>query len=109
MLLTEALFQRHASGHITLVAESSGQLVGMLHLRRPRHISMLFVLSSVQRRGIGRGLLAAAAALVGDAHGEFTVHSSPNAVPAYEQLGFRVTGQEQCSHGIRFVPMERRP
>jgi len=99
----EALSQRHESGHITLVAEHSGELVGMLHLREPCHVSMLFVQSSRQRGGIARGLLAAA----GDTDCEFTVSSSPNAVSAYECLGFRITGSEQCVHGIRFVPMQR--
>lgn len=103
----EALSQRHDSGHITLVAEHSGELVGMLHLRRPRHVSMLFVQSSRQRGGIARGLLAAVGSLAGDTDCEFTVNSSPNAVSAYERLGFRVTAQEQCIHGIRFVPMQR--
>jgi hypothetical protein len=64
---------------------------------------MLFVRSSRQRGGIARGLLAAA----GDAKCAFTVNSSPNAVSAYERLGFRITGSEQCLHGIRFVPMQR--
>lgn len=103
----EALSQRHKSGHITLVAEHSGELVGMLHLRELRHVSMLFVQSSRQRSGIARGLLAAAGALAGDTDIGFTVSSSPNAVSAYERLGFRVTGSEQCIHGIRFVPMQR--
>jgi GNAT superfamily N-acetyltransferase len=103
----EALSQRHESGHITLVAEHSGELVGMLHLREPCHVSMLFVQSSRQRGGIGRGLLAAASTLAGDADCEFTVSSSPNAVSAYERLGFCITGSEQCAHGIRFVPMQR--
>jgi GNAT superfamily N-acetyltransferase len=103
----EALSQRHKSGHITLVAEHTGELVGMLHLREPRHISMLFVQSSRQRGGVARGLLAAAGALAGDTNCEFTVNSSPNAVSAYERLGFRTTGSEECLHGIRFVPMQR--
>jgi len=103
----EALSQRHESGHFTLVAEQSGELVGMLHLRKPSHVSMLFVQSSRQRSGIGRGLLAAADALAGDMDREFTVSSSPNALSAYERLGFRITGLEQCVHGIRFVPMQR--
>lgn len=103
----EALSQRHKSGHITLVAEHSGELVGMLQLREPRHVSMLFVQSSWQRGGIARGLLATAGALVGDPDCEFTVSSSPNAVSAYERLGFRITGSERCVHGIRFVPMQR--
>src|SRR4029453_14527097 len=51
----EAISQRHKSGHLTLVAEHSGKLVGMLHLREPCHISMLFVQSCHQRGGIGRG------------------------------------------------------
>ena len=102
----EAISQRNASGHITLVAERSGELVGMLHLREPCHVSMLFVQPSLQRSGIGRGLLAAAGAFAGDVDREFTVHSSPNAVPAYERLGFRITGPEQCVQGLRFVPMK---
>jgi len=103
----EALSQRHKSGYITLVAEHSGELIGMLHLREPRHVSMLFVQSSRQRSGIARGLLAAAGTLAGDINCEFTVSSSPNAVSAYERLGFRITGSEQCINGIRFVPMQR--
>jgi hypothetical protein len=39
----DALSQRHDLGHVTLVAESSGELVGMLHLRNLCHVSMLFV------------------------------------------------------------------
>ena len=100
----EALSQRHKSGHITLVAEHSGELVGMLHLREPRHVSMLFVQSSRQRGGIARGLLAAAGALAGDTDCEFTVSSSPNSVSAYERLGFRITGSEQSFTAFALCP-----
>jgi hypothetical protein len=75
----------------------------MLHLREPCHVAMLFIRSSLQRSGVGRGLLAFA----GDTNCEFTVNSSPNTVAAYKRLGFRVTGSEQCVHGIRFIPMQR--
>jgi GNAT superfamily N-acetyltransferase len=78
----------------------------MLHLREHSHVSMLFVRSSHQCRGIGRGLLSAARKLPGDSGRGFTVSSSPNAVSAYERLGFHITGAEQCVHGIRFIPME---
>ena len=104
---TDALSQRHGSDHVTLVAEHSGELVGMLHLRKPCHVAMLFVRFSFQHKGIGRKLLAAAAALVGDPDCKFTVNSSPNAVPAYEHLGFHAIGSEQCVHGIRFIPMRK--
>jgi GNAT superfamily N-acetyltransferase len=103
----EALSQRQKSGYITLVAEHSGELIGVLHLRELRHVSMLFVQSSRQRGGIARGLLAAASALAGETNCDFTVSSSPNAVSAYERLDFRITGPEQCLRGIRFVPMQR--
>jgi GNAT superfamily N-acetyltransferase len=103
----DALSQRHDFGHVTLVAEHSAELVGMLHLRSLCHVSMLFVRPSFQHKGVGRGLLAAAGTLVGDANCEFTVNSSPNAVSAYEHLGFHTIGAEQCIRGIRFIPMRR--
>jgi hypothetical protein len=37
----DALSQRHDLGHVTFVAEQSGELIGMLHLRNLRHVSML--------------------------------------------------------------------
>jgi hypothetical protein len=47
----DALSQRHASGHAIYVAERGGELVGMLHLRAPCHVAMLFVpvVASAQR------------------------------------------------------------
>jgi hypothetical protein len=52
-------------------------------------------------------LLAAAGAFVGDTNYQFTVNSSPNAVSAYEHLGFHIIGVEQCIRGIRSIPMRR--
>ncbi len=46
----DALSQRHGLGHVTLVAEHSGELVGMLHLRNLCHVSMLFVRPSFQHK-----------------------------------------------------------
>ncbi|HEX4697232.1 MAG TPA: GNAT family N-acetyltransferase [Candidatus Udaeobacter sp.] len=103
----DALSQRQESGHITFVAEHSGELIGMLHLRNLCHVAMLFVRAPFQTKGVGRGLLTAAGAFVGDANCEFTVNSSPNAVSAYEHLGFHTIGAEQCTRGIRFIPMRR--
>ncbi len=103
----DALSQRHESDHVTLIAEHSGELVGMLHLRKPSHVAMLFVRSAFQHKGIGRRLLDAAGALVSDADCEFTLNSSPNAVSAYEHLGFHAIGAEQCVRGIRFLPMRK--
>ena len=33
------------------------------------------------------------------------VHSSPNAVDAYERLGFKAVGPEKLVNGIYFIPM----
>jgi predicted N-acetyltransferase YhbS len=90
-----ALRERHRSGYLTFVAVRDGQIVGMLHLREPDHLAMLFVERSNQRRGIGRNLIRAVA-------------SSPTAVGAYQCLGFQAVGGEEVSKGIHFVPMELR-
>ena len=79
----QALSQRHESGHVTLVAEHSGELVGMLHLRELCHVSMLFVQSFRQRGGIGRGLLAGCGSLEnhGRNHGFPPTSAGPLAGP----------------------------
>ena len=59
----------------------------------------------LQRRGIGRGLLAAAFPAL--AHGmppRVTVNAAPNSLAAYRRLGFRATGPEQVKNGIRSCP-----
>src|SRR4029077_11744500 len=70
-------------------------------------VAMLVVRPSFQHKGVGRGLLTAAGAFVGDADCESTVNSSPNAVSAFEHLDFHTVGAEQCIRGIRFIPMRR--
>jgi GNAT superfamily N-acetyltransferase len=105
----EAFSQRQEPDHVSLVAERDGELIGMLQLRESSHVAMLFIRPSCQRQGIGRALLAAASALVGDPDRAFTVSASPNAVTAYERLGFTPTAPEQLLRGIRYVPMQRLP
>lgn len=36
-----------------------------------------------------------------------SVHSTPNAVSAYQKLGFQAKSEEQNINGIRFVTMEK--
>jgi GNAT superfamily N-acetyltransferase len=69
----EAFSQRQEPDHVSLVAEQDGELIGMLQLRESSHVAMLFIRPSCQRQGIGRALLAAASALVGDPDRAFTV------------------------------------
>jgi ribosomal protein S18 acetylase RimI-like enzyme len=103
---TAANFASRAGDHRLLIAERDGAIIGMLELRGAAHVSMLFISSSEQRRGIGRLLLAAADAM-SDAE-VMTLNATPNAVPAYVRLGFEATGEAQERNGIRFVPMSRR-
>lgn len=90
------------------VAEDAGPpaptLVGMMEVRGAAHVMLLFVDRGHQRRGVARGLLAAA---FGDAAGwpALTVNSTPSAEEAYRRLGFRATGPQREQNGIRYVPM----
>jgi GNAT superfamily N-acetyltransferase len=102
----EPLAARSLSNHFVLVAEQGDALVGMIEMRHAQHVAMLFV--EPRGRGIGGQLLKAALAVCESEHPDLarvTVHSSPNAVAAYEKLGFLATDQEGELNGIRFIPM----
>jgi GNAT superfamily N-acetyltransferase len=102
------LRSRLLSNHLVLVAEIRGRIVGVLEMRNSDHISLFFTDGEAQRQGIGRKLwqLALDACLESQPSvARITVRSSPNAVGAYEKLGFRAEGAEQTVNGIRFVPM----
>ena len=100
---------RLREGHVILVAEDGPRkVVGMVEVRDFSHISMLFVMGSVQRRGIGRDLVTRAVEMCRERNPDastVTVNASPNSVTAYERFGFRSSGGEQERNGIRFVPM----
>jgi predicted N-acetyltransferase YhbS len=99
----EKLIRRTEDNHSTVIAESHGQIVGMVEMRNGNHVSLLFVKPSEQKRGIARGLMRHVIAM--HRCERITVHSSPNAEPIYMRLGFRPDGPEQTKHGMRFVPM----
>jgi GNAT superfamily N-acetyltransferase len=104
-----AFRQRSESGEGPCwVAEKLGQIVGILAQRGADHVSLFFVEADRQRGGVGRALLGAAIAhaLAADPPATaLSVHASPNALGAYQRMGFGQTDVEQCVHGIRFVPM----
>ena len=79
------------------------ELVGVLAMRVPQHVSLFFVKADYQQKGIGRKLFER---MKKDYENkEFTVHSSPYAVEVYKKLGFIPTDTEQCEAGIRYTPM----
>lgn len=80
-----------------------GELVGVLAMRKPQHISLFFVKEAWHRQGVGRLLFDA---MRQDYAGPaFTVNSSPYAVEVYRRLGFVPTDTEQLTNGIRYTPM----
>jgi len=103
-----AILARLERNSFLLVATGGGQMVGAIAVRDYEHVSLLFVETAFQRQGIGRDLLDRAVETCRTRRPdlrEVDVNSSPNAVPAYERLGFRQLRPEQIENGIRFVPM----
>ncbi|MEA4870070.1 MAG: GNAT family N-acetyltransferase [Christensenella sp.] len=87
-----------------LGAFAAGQIVGVLAMRGASHISLFFVESAMQGKGVGRALFSAARAAC--PRDMMTVNSSPYAVEIYKRLGFSPLSTEQEADGIRFTPMK---
>ena len=105
----DELAERIKAGNFVLSAKSGNDIIGVIEVRGNNHIALLFVKKSHQRKGIGKELLKRAIETCKtqnpDTH-RITVNSSPNAVAAYQKMGFNAIEQEQVVNGIRFVPME---
>lgn len=84
----------------------NGKLAGMIAIRQPQHISLFFVDTKHQHKGIGRKLFETLEKEF--SQGTITVNSSPYAVHIYHKLGFKDTNSEQTVNGIRFTPMEHK-
>ena len=80
-----------------------GELVGVLAMRKPQHISLFFVKETWRGQGVGRLLFDAMRRDY--AQQVFTVNASPYAVEIYRHLGFVPTDSEQVTNGIRYTPM----
>ena len=87
--------------------DKASDIVGVLAMRKPSHISLFFVKAEYHRQGIGRQLFEK---ILCDYQpqgiGVFTVNSSPYAVEVYRKLGFKLTGNECITNGIRYTPMK---
>ena len=98
-----------ASGEFHLwSAFENEKIVGVIAIKPPLHISLLFVDKQYHRRGIARKLFETVIndkSIAGE-HTAVTVNSSPYAVEIYRRLGFEPTDTEQTVNGIRFIPMK---
>lgn len=104
----ENLATRHAAGHFTLVAEIDDQLAGMIQVRCPGHVLMLYVDEKFHRRGIAQHLMQSAVERIRLEFPEVelvTVNSSTYAVTAYRRMGFEAISEELCKGGVVFTPM----
>lgn len=87
-------------------AYTEEKLVGVLAMRGPVHISLLFVDPEYHRRGVARSLFGEAIKETPrEDHCLITVNSSPYGVPFYRRLGFVVLEPEKEANGMRFTPM----
>ncbi len=93
-------------GQNLLLCHYSGDvLTGVIALRAPGHISLLFVDPQYHRQGIASGLFRELLHILPDASVHLSVNSSPYAVEAYGHLGFEVSDLEQLKDGIIYIPM----
>lgn len=101
--------QRLAGNKMKLWACScEGKIIGVLGVRPPCHINMLFVDGAHHRKGAARAMFDKIVEYhTGQSCNEVTVNSSPYAAEVYRKLGFVETGAEELRSGIRSIPMKR--
>lgn len=103
------LLRRQYQEHFTIVAIDGGNIVGVIEVRKPNHISLFFVDERYQGKGIGKILCNKAierCKIENSQIEHITVNSSPYAVYIYEKLGFKPIQSEKVKHGIRYIPMK---
>lgn len=103
-----ALHKRWRAGYHVIVAEEDGKIVGVVEVKKRRHISMLYVEKAHHRKGIASELLKRALdyiVTIAPKTKEVTVNSSKYASAFYEREGFRKTEDEKVLHGIVHIPM----
>jgi GNAT superfamily N-acetyltransferase len=102
------LLARQQKHHFALICVARDRIVGVIEVRNCNHISLLFVAPEFQRRGIAKELFRRALQICLSRKPfllQISVNSSAYAVPIYEKLGFRQTGEKQIINGIGFIPM----
>jgi GNAT superfamily N-acetyltransferase len=103
-----ALRERPGTDLFTLVARDAGRILGVIAVRDASHVSLLFVAPRARGRGVARTLVGKARAFClrrRPGLSAMTVNASPNAVVAYERMGFERLGRRRTKKGIRFTPM----
>ncbi len=92
-------------GAILLTYKSDGKIAGIIEVRDSKHISLFFVGSQYQQRGIGKTLMNEVIQRLKGKTDTISVNSSRYAENIYAAFGFQKTGELQEQNGIRFIPM----
>ncbi len=103
-----AITERLDKNHFILIAKAENEIAGVIEVRNFDHVSMLFVSTKHQKKGIANTLLGKALELCKKESPKLevvSVNSSPNAVHIYERMGFEKNEEEKETNGIRFTPM----
>lgn len=105
----EYLLQRAGDGDVRFLgAFDEGMIVGVLMMRQPDHVELLYVDGEYQRQGVGTALLKKAAMDAKEADRllhRVTANVPPNAAGFFRKLGFAPMGEAFRSGGLRYQPM----
>ncbi|WP_265456062.1 GNAT family N-acetyltransferase [Enterococcus sp. HY326] len=102
----QQLYPQLTSGKISLYGYFvNQQIVGLLGIRNPNHICLLFVAEAYHRKGIARKLFANWLQEHSANLTTVTVNSSPYALAAYQKLGFEGDTTVIETDGIKFIPL----
>ena len=100
----EGLESRMEAGNEMLIYEEGGEVVGFIELKEGRHITMLFVSPSFQRKGVGKSLISEI--FLYAKNDVMTVNASLTSTSAYLNFGFVCVGEVSESAGLTYQPME---
>ena len=105
-----ASYIRDDGFHYLVARDPDGGLAGAAALRHDNHLFHLFVSPAWQRQRVATQLwreVMQYAKQQGRGGRPFSVNATPYAVPFYERMGFKVSGDRVETRGIAFIPMTR--
>lgn len=109
-LTDEELYLSFLKGEYRLMVALDGErIIGAGSVRDRNHLSLLFVDSAYQRRGVGSTILDMLCSYLEAEAGEryMSLQAAPIAVNFYRKQGFRAVHPEVEYAGIRVTPMEK--
>ena len=108
-LVDEQLYKMFLNRQYRIFAfYENDRIEGVASVRNENHISLLFVSSDYQKRGVGTALLNYVRLFCNEYEGRdsMTVNAAPYAVDFYRKYGFSDTGEAKETDGIIYTPMK---